>query len=93
MTDDNNKDKYKIKEVEKFNDIKKRIDSKISDIYAYFNRKEFRKKIKDKEKNDAYELYLKDINHLFMWHGRDCCTARNPNCNNCPVASYCRSQN
>ena len=37
--------------------------------------------------------YLKDINHLFMWHGRDCCTARNPNCNNCPVASYCRSQN
>ena len=64
MTDDNNKDKYKIKEVEKFNDIKKRIDSKISDIYAYFNRKEFRKKIKDKEKNDAYELYLKDINQI-----------------------------
>lgn len=34
--------------------------------------------------------YLKDINHLFIWHGRNCCTARNPKCDNCPISSYCK---
>lgn len=33
--------------------------------------------------------YLKDINHLFMWHGRNTCDARNPNCNNCTVKDFC----
>ena len=33
--------------------------------------------------------YLKDINHLFMWHGRNICTARNPKCNICPINKYC----
>ena len=36
------------------------------------------------------EEYRKDINHLFMWHGRNICTARHPQCENCPVQSYCR---
>lgn len=34
--------------------------------------------------------YLKDINHLFMWHGRNICVARNPKCNECPINKYCR---
>lgn len=29
--------------------------------------------------------YLKDVNHLFMWLGRDCCRAPNPNCENCAI--------
>lgn len=33
--------------------------------------------------------YLKDVNHLFVWHGRNICTARNPKCNICPVNKYC----
>lgn len=35
--------------------------------------------------------YFKDINHLFMWHGRNTCTARSPKCENCPIANYCKS--
>lgn len=33
--------------------------------------------------------YLKDVNHLFMWLGRDCCRAPNPNCENCAIKKYC----
>jgi len=33
--------------------------------------------------------YFKDINHLFIWHGRNICIARNPKCNICPVSKYC----
>lgn len=33
--------------------------------------------------------YLKDINHLFMWHGRNICIARNPKCDICPINKYC----
>lgn len=32
---------------------------------------------------------LKDINHLFMWHGRNTCIARKPNCKVCPVKDFC----
>lgn len=35
--------------------------------------------------------YLKDINHLFVWHGRKTCDARKPNCENCMVKEYCKS--
>jgi endonuclease-3 len=34
--------------------------------------------------------YLKDINHLFVWHGRNTCTARNPKCDNCTIKKYCK---
>lgn len=34
--------------------------------------------------------YLKDINHLFMWHGRNICVARNPKCALCPINKYCK---
>ncbi len=30
-----------------------------------------------------------DINHLFVWHGRNTCTARNPKCTSCPLKKYC----
>ena len=34
--------------------------------------------------------YLRDINHLFVWHGRNSCVARNPKCENCCVNKYCK---
>lgn len=34
--------------------------------------------------------YLKDINHLFVWHGRNTCIARNPQCKQCCVKDYCQ---
>lgn len=27
--------------------------------------------------------------HLLIFHGRRCCTARNPKCNECPISEYC----
>ena len=35
--------------------------------------------------------YSKDINHVFMWHGRNTRTARSPKCENCTIANYCKS--
>ena len=34
--------------------------------------------------------HLKDVNHLFIWHGRYTCTARNPKCNNCTIKEHCK---
>lgn len=36
---------------------------------------------------------LKDINHLFVWHGRKTCTARNPKCLECTVKDFCQTWN
>lgn len=33
---------------------------------------------------------LKDVNHLFVWHGRNTCIARHPKCSNCPVNDFCK---
>lgn len=33
--------------------------------------------------------YYKDVNHIFVWHGRYTCTARNPKCSNCSIAKWC----
>ncbi|MEI3434648.1 MAG: endonuclease III [Clostridia bacterium] len=35
--------------------------------------------------------YFKDVNHIFIWHGRNICLARNPKCDICPLAKYCFS--
>lgn len=35
--------------------------------------------------------YLKDINHLFVWHGRKTCDARNPKCEYCTVRNFCKT--
>ena len=37
--------------------------------------------------------YLKDINHLFVWHGRNTCIARNPKCNICSINKLCDNYN
>lgn len=34
--------------------------------------------------------YLKDINHLFVWHGRKTCDSRKPKCDACTVKDYCK---
>lgn len=34
--------------------------------------------------------YLKDINHLFVWHGRKTCDSRKPHCEQCTVRDYCK---
>lgn len=34
--------------------------------------------------------YLKDINHLFVWHGRNTCIARHPKCEQCSINKYCK---
>ena len=34
--------------------------------------------------------YLKDINHLFVWHGRNTCIARKPKCDLCSVKNFCK---
>ncbi len=33
--------------------------------------------------------YLKDINHLFVWHGRNTCIARKPKCSTCTINHIC----
>ena len=35
------------------------------------------------------QKYYKDINHVFIWHGRNTCTSQNPKCSTCPVRDYC----
>lgn len=33
--------------------------------------------------------YFKDVNHLLVWHGRNICTARKPECEKCRINQYC----
>ena len=35
--------------------------------------------------------YYKDINHIFIWHGRNICMARSPKCDKCSIYKYCKS--
>lgn len=35
--------------------------------------------------------YFKDVNHIFIWHGRNICLARNPKCDICPLSNFCFS--
>lgn len=35
--------------------------------------------------------YFKDVNHIFIWHGRNICLARKPKCDVCPLSKYCFS--
>ena len=41
--------------------------------------------IKQFDKND-----LKDVNHLFVWHGRYTCDSRNPKCDICTINIFCK---
>ena len=33
--------------------------------------------------------YFKDVNHLFVCHGRNICKSKNPNCELCPISKFC----
>lgn len=33
--------------------------------------------------------YFKDVNHIFVLHGRNVCISRNPKCFNCSISNYC----
>ena len=37
--------------------------------------------------------YFKDINHVFIYHGRAVCTARLPKCENCVINKFCEYEN
>lgn len=37
--------------------------------------------------------YLKDVNHLFVYHGRKICNSRKPKCNECPINTLCLKNN
>lgn len=48
----------------------------------------------EKIEQDLFKIfpkeYLKDINHLFVWHGRKTCDSRKPRCDECTVKDYCK---
>ena len=64
----------------------KRISNKIG-----FSKQTVPEKIEQDLLNIFPSKYLKDINHLLVWHGRNICTARNPKCEICPVRNYCKA--
>jgi endonuclease-3 len=47
----------------------------------------------NKVERDMMEIFPESewiaLSRLIPWHGRRCCTARNPNCEECPVADDC----
>lgn len=47
-------------------------------------------KIEQDLKKVIPQEYFKDVNHLFMWHGRNICTAKNPKCDECPIYKFCK---
>ena len=63
---------------------------RISNLIGLSNEKE-----PEKIEQDLIKLfpkqYLKDINHLFVWHGRNTCIARNPKCDVCTIKDYCKN--
>ena len=62
---------------------------RISNLVGLSNEKEPEKIEQDLIKIFPKE-YLKDINHLFVWHGRNTCIVRNPKCNVCTINRYCK---
>ena len=62
---------------------------RISNLVGLSNEKE-----PEKIEQDLIKIfpkqYLKDINHLFVWHGRNTCIARHPKCDNCTINGYCK---
>ena len=53
------------------------------------------KKEPEKIEQDLLKLFskndFKDINHLFVWHGRNTCIARKPKCETCPIKNFCNN--
>ena len=63
---------------------------RISNLIGLSNEKE-----PEKIEQDLLKLFpkdfLKDVNHIFVWHGRNTCVARNPKCDICVVKQFCKS--
>ena len=57
--------KYKLLEIERFKELKRKLNAKISDNYVYFNRKEFAELVNDKRKDEEYELYYEETNKVY----------------------------
>ena len=62
---------------------------RISNLIDFSDQKEPEKIEQDLIKVIPKE-YLKYVNHLFVWHGRNTCIARKPNCEGCTVKNFCR---
>ncbi len=62
---------------------------RISNLVGLSNKKE-----PEKIEQDLLKIfpkdYLKDINHLFVWHGRNTCVARKPKCDVCTISHLCK---
>ena len=59
-----NKNKYAKLEENNIKLIKKKLNEKISDFYAYQNRKEFQEILKNNENTQAYNIYLDEMNRI-----------------------------
>ena len=62
---------------------------RISNLTGLSKEKEPEKIEQDLLKTFPKECW-KDLNHLFVWHGRNTCIARNPKCNICPISNLCK---
>lgn len=62
---------------------------RISNLVGLSNKKE-----PEKIEQDLLKIFpkdcLKDINHLFVWHGRNTCVARKPKCDVCTINHLCK---
>ncbi len=62
---------------------------RISNLVGLSNKKE-----PEKIEQDLLKIFpkdcLKDINHLFVWHGRNTCVARKPKCDICSINHLCK---
>ena len=63
---------------------------RISNLIGFSKESEPEKIEQDLLKQIPYE-YLKDVNPLFVWHGRNTCIARKPKCDSCPVNTFCNA--
>lgn len=62
---------------------------RISNLMGFSKQKEPEKIEQDLLKVLPHDL-LPFVNHLFVWHGRNTCVARNPKCNECTVKEFCQ---
>ncbi|MEG2275201.1 MAG: endonuclease III [Clostridia bacterium] len=53
--------------------------------------------LQEKIEKDLMKIYPKNyypiINHIFVYHGREICMARNPKCDICPISHICKKNN
>ena len=61
----------------------------ISNLMGFSKQKEPEKIEQDLLKALPHDL-LPFVNHLFVWHGRNTCVARNPKCDECTVKDFCQ---